>query len=296
MGPEKTDIVGFVGLGKMGLPMATQLVRAGYEVMGFDPLARARECAGCAGISICESVEHVMRAATKVVLMLPSSEVVESVVLSGAFLNAVRPDTVIIDMSSSNPVSTRALAARLAEKEIRVVDAPVSGGVSGAMAGTLTVMVGGLDRNRETLSSLLSVFGQVIDAGPVGAGHAAKALNNLLSATHLWSAAEAITVGERFGLDPDVMLSIFNSSSGRSGSTEVKFPRFIRPGSYDSGFRLSLMLKDIGIAMELARDMHASSPLSATVERLWGSAAQDLDESADHTEVARWISSHASNM
>jgi len=129
----------------------------------------------------------------------------------------------------------------------------------------------------------------VVHVGPLGAGDAVKALNNLLSATHLWVTSEAILVGERFGLDPDVLLSVLNTSSGRSGSTDNKWPNFILPGTFDSGFSLQLMLKDMRIAVDLARRTGLPSRLGEDAVRLWAEAADSLAATADHTEVARYL-------
>jgi 3-hydroxyisobutyrate dehydrogenase len=122
----------------------------------------------------------------------------------------------------------------------------------------------------------------------VGSGHALKALNNLLSATHLLATSEAMVAGQEFGLDPNTMLEVFNSSSGRSGSTENKWPNFVLPGSYDSGFGLGLMLKDMRIATQLAADINQPSVLGSYAVELWAKAAAELDAAADHTEIARW--------
>ena len=192
-------------------------------------------------------------------------------------------------MSSSEPLRTRALAARLAERGIRMVDAPVSGGVKGAERGALTIMVGGDDADVARVMPVLETLGRPVHAGAIGSGHAVKALNNLLSATHLWVTSEAIEAGRRFGLDPEVMLAVFNGSSGRSGSTENKWPNFILPGTFDSGFGLRLMLKDMRIAVQLAQQSGAPSRLGADAVDLWAQAADGLPATADHTEVARWI-------
>ncbi|MEZ5189969.1 MAG: NAD-binding protein [Schumannella sp.] len=136
---------------------------------------------------------------------------------------------------------------------------------------------------------MLGHLGTVRHAGAVGSGHAIKALNNLISATHLWITSEAILAGERFGLDPQVMLDIINGSSGRSGSSENKWPRFILPGGYDSGFGLRLMLKDMRTATALAGQLGASIGLGEAAVERWARAADDLPPAADHTEVARWL-------
>jgi 3-hydroxyisobutyrate dehydrogenase len=192
-------------------------------------------------------------------------------------------------MSSSEPERTRQLAAFLRDRGVALVDAPVSGGVKGAVSGKLAVMVGGTDDDVRAVEDVLTHLGTIYRAGPVGAGHAVKALNNLMSATHLLVSSEAIMAGQRFGLDPDVMLAIFNASSGRSGSTENKWPNFIVPETYNSGFGLRLMLKDMRIATGLAEQLNLPSRLGEQAVALWAQAAQALPPAADHTEIARWL-------
>jgi hypothetical protein len=172
-----------------------------------------------------------------------------------------------------------------------LVDAPVSGGVAGAQSGSLTIMVGGPVDVLDRLRPVLEVLGShVVHAGEfVGAGHAIKALNNLMSAAHLLASSEALLAGRQFGLDPDVMLSIVNSSSGRSGSTQVKWPKFILPQAYDSGFGLQLMLKDMRIALQLEQEVGVPAPIGQAAVAAWAAAAEDLPAAADHTEIARWL-------
>ncbi|MFI5953944.1 NAD(P)-dependent oxidoreductase [Cryptosporangium sp. NPDC051539] len=279
--------VGFVGLGNMGLPMVTRLVSAGFAVRAYDrsgsAVARAEE-AGATGV---ESAAAAADGAEAVVLMLPDSAVVSAVVRLLA--DALQPGALVVDCSSSEPLVTRALAEELASHGVRMIDAPVSGGVKGAEKGSLTVMVGGADEDVAAATPVLTVFGRVVHAGPVGSGDAVKALNNLLSATHLLVTSEAILAGQRFGLKPEVMLSVFNGSSGRSGSTENKWPNFILPGTYDSGFGLRLMLKDMRIAVGLAEQTGRPARLGADAVALWAEAADALEASADHTEIARWL-------
>ena len=154
-------------------------------------------------------------------------------------------------------------------------------------------MAGGPADVLDRLRPVLDVLGShVVHAGHiVGAGHAIKALNNLMSATHLLASSEALLAGRQFGLDPDVMLSIVNSSSGRSGSTQVKWPKFILPETYDSGFGLRLMLKDMRIALELEQEAGVPAPLGQAAVAAWAAAAEDLPPAADHTEIARWLAS-----
>jgi len=194
-------------------------------------------------------------------------------------------------MSSSEPLRTRALAEELAADGVRLVDAPVSGGVKGARAGTLTVMLGGTDADVARVRPWLEPMGTVFPTGAVGSGHAMKALNNLLSATHLLATVEVMLTGERLGLDPQVMLSVFNRSSGKSGSTENKFPNFIVPGSYDSGFALRLMVKDMRIALGIAEATGVPHDLATSAVESWAAAADTLEPDADHTEIERWVRS-----
>jgi 3-hydroxyisobutyrate dehydrogenase len=285
--PGLPGVVGFVGLGRMGDPMVRRVAAGGVAVRGYDAAAGATE--GLAGIvTAVDSAADAAAGAPVVILMLPDSDVVEKVV-DGGLLDALGDGALLVDMSSSEPLRTRTLARRVAERGVTLVDAPVSGGVSGARAGTLTIMVGGPADAAATLTPLLSLMGRVRHVGDVGAGHALKALNNLMSAAHLLASSEAILAGERFGLDPAVMLDAVNGSSGRSGSTENKWPNYVLPETYDSGFTAGLMVKDIRIALGLAEATGAPSQLAARTVELWGRAVEQLGPGADHTEIVRWL-------
>jgi 3-hydroxyisobutyrate dehydrogenase len=281
------ETVGFVGLGNMGGPMSARLVRAGFRVTGFDPAPGARNALTEAGGTAVPNLAGAVAGAATVVLMLPNSDIVSATVRDEGFVAG--PGTVVVDMSSSEPLRTRELAAELKERGVTLVDAPVSGGVTRARAGTLTIMTGGDPADLARVSPVLSAMGTTTRAGDVGSGHAVKALNNLLSATHLLVTSEAVLAGEKFGLDPEVMLEIFNRSSGRSGSTENKWPDFILPGTFDSGFGLRLMLKDMGIAVGLAEQVGAPDPLGRAATELWARAAEALEAGADHTEIVNWL-------
>jgi len=289
MTEARPTTVGFVGLGNMGFPMVTNLVEAGFTVRGFDVAAAAVEKITTVGAAGSATAAESATGADVLILMLPNSRIVQSVVDELLAASALSESTVVVDMSSSEPVATQELAGRLAELGIALIDAPVSGGVRGAENGTLAIMAGGEDAAFERVEAVLAALGKVTRTGPVGSGHAVKAFNNLLSATHLWVTSEVMEAGKRFGLDPEVMLSVFNSSSGRSGSTENKWPNFILGETYNSGFGLALMLKDMRIALALAETTGASHQLSADAVERWSLAAADLSPTADHTEVARWI-------
>ncbi|TQM01956.1 NAD(P)-dependent oxidoreductase, partial [Pseudonocardia kunmingensis] len=248
--------VGFVGLGRMGTPMVRRLAAAGVGVRGYDAAPRPELSPVVTQV---EKAPLVAEGVPVVVLMLPDSDVVDAVVHGAGLLDALAPGTVLVDMGSSEPLRTRALAEQVAARGAVLVDAPVSGGVSGATEGTMTIMVGGPEDAVATLVPLFGVLGRMRHVGPVGAGHALKALNNLMSAAHLLASSEALLAGQRFGLDPAAMLEAVNGSSGRSGSTENKWPNFVLPGTFDSGFALGLMLKDIRIALGLAEATGAPS-------------------------------------
>ncbi|UZG52845.1 MULTISPECIES: NAD(P)-dependent oxidoreductase [Rhodococcus] len=280
--------IAFIGLGNMGGPMSARLVSAGHRVNGFDPSTDARQRLQDTGGNSVDSAAAAVDGAEFVILMLPNSTVVETVLADPAVRGNLRPQTTVIDMSSSEPTSTRKLAEDLEALAISLIDAPVSGGVKGAEAGRLTIMVGGDETAVARAQPVLSHLGSTKHAGSVGAGHALKAINNLLSATHLLATAEGIAAGERFGLDPKVMVELINTSSGRSGSTDNKYPNFVLPGTFDSGFGLRLMLKDMKIAVDLAEQVGAPSRLGAQATALWEQAADDLAPTADHTEIARW--------
>ncbi len=283
--------VGFVGLGHMGLPMTGHLVRAGYDVRGYDadPAARERYAAEH-GVAAVSSLAAAAEGASAVVLMLPSSPIVRSVLLDEGLLEAMAPGGIVVDMGSSEPTETRRLAVEAEARGVQLVDAPVSGGVRGAVQGTLTVMVGGPERQVAACLPLLKTLGgTVLRVGPVGAGHALKALNNLLSATTLLASYEALQVGMRFGLDPQLMLDAINVSTGRSYSTDYKIPTFVLPRTYAAGFALRLMVKDLRIATALARATGTPLELGHLTADLWERAAAELPEDADHTEIARWL-------
>ena len=303
------DTVGFIGLGNMGIPMTRRLVGAGYHVRGFDTSAAAREnfeaigsSGGRGDVTAITELGSVSDGADAVILMLPDSDIVERVLLGrlasqagdgstgGGLLVNLAPGTTIVDMSSSDPERTRVLAELVAAAGLTLIDAPVSGGVSGAQTGTLTVMVGGPSAAFARFKPMLAAMGKrVVHAGDVGAGHAVKALNNLMTAAHLLASSEALIAGRRFGLDPAVMLEIINGSSGRSWSTENKWPNYILTEKYDAGFPVRLMVKDIKLALSIEHATGVPSAASEAVVATWEAALADLPPDADHTAIARWL-------
>ena len=281
--------VGFVGLGNMGMPMARRLAAAGYHVRGYDASAKImREIASADGFTPAPGLTGL--GTDLVILSLPDSDVVEHVLLAEGLLDSVPAGGMVIDMSSSDPARTRDLASRATDVDVTLIDAPVSGGVAGARAGSLTIMVGGPPEAFEFARPMLSAIGKrVVHAGEVGAGHAVKALNNLMSAAHLVVSSEALIAGRRFGLDPAVMLEIINGSSGRSGSTENKWPNYVLTEKFDAGFSVRLMVKDMRLALGIERATGTPSAVSEAALAAWEAALADLPSGADHTEIARWL-------
>jgi 3-hydroxyisobutyrate dehydrogenase len=280
--------VGFVGLGAMGTPLARHAAeRFPLTAYDVDPAVRGRwESRAVDGVEVAGSVAEAARGAAVVVLSLPDSVVVEAVFPE--LLDALEPGAIVVDMSSSDPTSTRSLYCRAHTAGVGLVDAPVSGGVAGAEAASLTAMVGGQDDDVAAVEPLLACMtGTRVHVGGPGAGHAVKALNNLLSAAGIAIAAEAIEVGSRFGVDAERMIEVFNSSSGRNWATEYKYPTFVLPEEFTSGFRLGLQRKDVDIALALSESCRSRTPLARATATAWAEAEDQLGPAADHTEFAR---------
>jgi 3-hydroxyisobutyrate dehydrogenase len=275
----------------MGHPMLARLGAAGFRVGAFDiDLSARQKVAGHVGVDVVPTLVGVADGTRAVILSLPDSEIVRRVAVDGGLLQAMGSSSLLIDMSSSDPTDTRALAAQAAEHGVRLIDAPVSGGVSRARTGTLTIMVGGASDDLTDCRALLNVLGEhVMHVGDVGAGHAVKALNNLLSATSLLASVEVLATVQDFGVNPEVALDVFNRSTGRSWSTELKLPRYVLSDSFDSGFELRLMLKDMRIATTLARSIGKPALLGEAAAGYWAEAAEALADNADHTEIAKWV-------
>jgi 3-hydroxyisobutyrate dehydrogenase len=274
--------VGFVGLGHMGAPMAACIAAAGIEIVGFDAASDARENAP---VPVVDGLAEIAERSDIVVLSLPGSHVVDIVV--DELLAA--PDSVlrlIVDTSSSDPARTRDVARRAAENDVSVVDAPVSGGVARAVDGTLTVMVGGAVEDVRAVRPVLEAIGNAVHlVGPVGAGHAVKALNNLLSAAHLITSCEALLTAQSYGVDPTSFVDVINTSSGRSGSTELKLPRYVIPRSFTSGFSAALLKKDALIAADLLREAGLADSLGVAVAEHWAHLTEGMDAGADHAAI-----------
>lgn len=297
MSGERNRNIGFVGLGKMGLPMAQQLAAKGYTVFGCDYSEEATRKAvtevpgaqQATNVSIGQDCDVV-------ILMLPDSGVVKAALFGPdpqGLAASVKPGTTIIDMSSSDPSVTRAMGVDLAGIGVKLVDAPVSGGVKRAVSGSLSIMVGGDIAVIESVRTILSAMGTTItETGPLGSAHAMKALNNYVSAAGLIAACEALKIGEAFGLEPNKVVSILNASTGRNNSTENKLAQFIVSRKFDSGFSVGLMKKDLTIALGLAKEMNTPTAIGHSVLDAWKDAEERFGKGADHTEIYKILEGH----
>ena len=283
--------LGFVGLGNIGEPVCRQLLAAGYEILVHDANPEAAAKLEDTAAEPAEKLQALASEADVVLLSLPNSDVVEEVVLGkGGLLEGLPSSKVLIDTSSSKPSSTRDIAAKLAEGGVEMLDAPVSGGVLRAREGRLSVMVGGEREVFERHEPIFEAFGEkVFYVGGHGAGHLVKALNNLLSATTLASACEAALLAEKAGIAPETFVEVINASNGRSYSTEVKFPEYVLDRSFDDGFALSLMNKDVGIALEAAAEMDFPMRVGYVVRELWQTAAAQGYGPEGHTSIFAFL-------
>ncbi len=283
-------VVGFVGIGNMGWPMAANLVSGGFDVVVFDVAAERTEAfvEQCGGRHA-DTVETLAAEAGVLITMLPSSVQVSSTL--SAALPAMVKGALVMEMSSGDPAVTRRLAELAAAQGIDLVDCPVSGGVARARDASLSIMAGGspsaLGRARPLLAHLA---GEVHVCGDVGAGQAMKALNNLVSTGGLVVSLEALAIGTRFGLDPRVMVDVLNASTGVNNSTRNKLNQFVLSRSFDSGFGLDLLAKDVTIALDLAGEGE-STPLSDLCRDLVLRTQDLLGPGHDHTEIARLVES-----
>ena len=274
--------IGFVGLGAMGSVMAPLPVKAGFHVTGFDtavtlpPESGVKTANNLAELAGCDTV----------ILMLPDGKVVTDVANA---LAAMGFSGLMIDMSSSEPAGTIRLGQQLGDRNIRLIDAPVSGGQRKAAIGALMVMAGGTDDDLGAADNLLGCFGTVAHVGPLAAGHAMKALNNYVSAAGLLASMQALATAESYGIAPEVFTKVINGSTGRNNTTEVKLTQFIISRSYDSGFFLRLMAKDVRIASSLIKEAGFDTPITPALACYLDTALTHLEPDVDHTGLYEMV-------
>ena len=290
---DKPNIL-FIGLGMMGQPMALRLVQAQYPVFVHDANQETvKNYSNRIDVKALLPSED-LSLIDVVITMLPDSEIVENVILGvdnfPGIAPKLKPGSVVIDMSSSEPMRSRALGASLKKMDLIYLDAPVSGGVRRAIDGSLAIMVGGdLEAFVEVKPILENLGKSIFHVGDPGSGHAIKALNNYLSAITTLSVAEALIIGKRFGLDPNKMVDVFNSSSGKSNATENKAKQFMLSGTFGAGFTAKLMVKDITMANQLGSAVNSSMELGEASLNAWRNALKYLGNDEDHTAIYRYV-------
>lgn len=287
--------IGFIGIGVMGAPMAGHLAKAGYT-LAINDINRAKAdtlAAQHKGIAVAETPRAIAEMSDIVITMLPSGTYVREVALgSSGVIEGLHAGGLLLDTSSSEPWLTADTAKALANSGVDMVDAPVSGAQIGAQSAQLVFMVGGEKEPVSRVMPLLQVMGKkVFHLGPIGAGHAMKCINNLITAITFMATAEGLAIGKQFGLDPDIMIDVLNVSTGMSWISQTHFKQRIFNRKFDDPFRLELMLKDIGIAMELASRNGIPAPLSGLGRELWKAAERHSEKGASISDMVRWVES-----
>ncbi|WP_316187658.1 MULTISPECIES: NAD(P)-dependent oxidoreductase [unclassified Bradyrhizobium] len=277
----------FVGIGNMGWPMAARLLGAGFAVAVNDAVpGRAAEFVAKVGGVEAGDLAAAAGQADVIITMLPTSKHVADAV--GALRAGLTRDHIVIDMSSGAPAATQAIAADLAPLGVTMLDAPVSSGVPRAVTGELAIMAGGEPGALDRVEPLLRAMGTTIHRiGGLGSGQAMKALNNLVSAGGFLIGVEALLIGQQFGIDPGLMTDVLNASTGMNNSTQKKFKQFVLSRQFNSGFGLDLMVKDLSIALEVARAAGVAAPFSNLCRELSASAQGMLGPGQDHTALAK---------
>jgi len=285
--------VAFLGLGAIGAPMAQHLAPPATSLTVWNRTAsRAQEFAAQTGAKEAATPAEAARGAEVVITCFPSSREVEGL-LDGydGLAASLEAGSVLVDCTSGDPATSRRIAARLAERGVGFLDAPVSGGTSGAKQGTLTVMVGGDGELLKRVWPVLELFGKkIVHCGPVGAGDALKAVNNAMLAMHIWGLAEGLIALERVGVPPEVALDVINSSSGRSNTSQNLFPERVLTRAFPRTFRLALLDKDVAIAADVAHETGVPARLIDLTSELFRDAHRALGDEADHVEAVKYIS------
>lgn len=286
----------FLGLGAIGAPMARHLAAKFPGTKVWNRTAsKAAAFAAAHGAEHAATPADAARDADVLITCLPISRDVEAL-LDGpdGLLAAMKPGSTLVDCTSGDPATSKRIAARLAERGIGFLDAPVSGGVVGAESAALTVMVGGDAATLERVRPALEAFGKrIVHCGAVGAGDAVKAVNNALLAQHIIGTAEGLTALERAGVDPALALEVINSSSGRSNASMNLFPERVLTKAYPRTFRLALLDKDVGIALQVARDAGVSAPMLELAGKTYADAHAAMGEDADHVEIVKYLRGEA---
>jgi 3-hydroxyisobutyrate dehydrogenase-like beta-hydroxyacid dehydrogenase len=282
------QVIGFVGLGRMGGPMSGRLLGAGHRLSVYDANAAAMAPVKDAGATALASAEEVGDGADIVFVSLPTPDIVENVVLNG--IGRGKRVKVVVDLSTSGPGMAGRVSKGLEGRGIAWIDAPVSGGIAGAKGGTLAVMASGPKEAFARVEPLLKVFGKVFFVGEkAGLGQVAKLANNLLAAAALAVSSEAMVMGVKAGIDPKVLLDIINAGSGRNSATQDKFPRSVLPRTFDFGFATGLSYKDVRLCIDEAESMGVPMVVGAAVRQMLAVTNAKYGAASDFTSMTRVI-------
>lgn len=283
--------IGFIGLGNIGNPMSRRVLGAGFSLVAYDVRPEALDRLVKEGAEAASSPKDVASRVQKICLSLPTSPIVEQVCLGkDGIIEGGAAGTIVIDLTSGNPPHTAQICARLVAKGIQMIDAGVSGGVPGAEAGTLGIMVGGDEKVYEQCLPVLRAIGQnIFHMGKIGAGHMTKALNNFCSAANYLAACEAITVATKAGLDPAKVVAVINASSGMSFATMHRFPQFVLKGdfSFRGGMATELIVKDVTTALGVAKEVGVPMFMAGLVQQLYQLAQAIQGPQAPNQSVVR---------
>jgi 3-hydroxyisobutyrate dehydrogenase-like beta-hydroxyacid dehydrogenase len=286
--------LGFIGLGRMGQPMASRLIEAGYTLTVHDVNRKACDALAGKGARPADSAAEVASAVDTVLLSLPTPDIVREVALGASGVASGTKVKTLIDLSTTGATMAREVAAVLENRGVSAVDSPVSGGVLGAVKGTLAVMVSCRKPLYTELEPMLKHIGKVFFIGErPGMGQTMKLCNNLLSAAAMAATSEAIVFGVKAGLDPAIMVDVINAGSGRSTASTDKFPRAVLPRSFDYGFATGLMYKDVKLCLEEAQAAGVQMRVASAVRELWQLTNQELGPQSDFTEIVKLLERQA---
>ena len=289
-----TATIGFLGVGRMGGPMAGRLIDAGHRLVVHDVSEAAMAALQARGAARAVSPAEVADAAPIVFASLPTPAIVREAVLGSRGVVQGKALRLFVDLSTSGPAAAVAIAEGLGARGVAALDAPVSGGVAGAAKGTLAVMISGPRAAYEEVEPLLAVFGRLFFLGEKpGLGQTVKLANNLLSATAIAITSEAMAMGVKAGVDPSLMLDVFTASSGRNTATEDKFPRCVVPRRFDTGFAAGLLFKDVRLCLDEAEALGVPMVVGAAVRQILSITCNRFGPDSDCTEIAKVIESWA---
>ncbi|WP_017751377.1 NAD(P)-dependent oxidoreductase [Clostridium tyrobutyricum] len=269
--------IGFIGLGVMGKNMAENILENGYELNVYDVVEELVEEFGKKGASVCKSPSEVASKSDVIMTSLPNSQIVTNVILGkNGVLQGAKSDAIIIDLSSITPKTIQYIAKEAEKSGVEVVDAPVSGGSIGAKNGTLTIMAGGKKEVVDSVSDILKSIGKTIYyVGSVGSGDTVKLVNNLLLGANMAAVSEALALGIKAGMDPDILFQVISKSSGNSYALTSKYEKFIKERNFNPGFMVDLQYKDLQLAIDTAKDLKIPLVIGNLTQQLYEMARSE---------------------